>query len=95
MLSKKRVLDSFIHDGFLWNLKPKLIINKGTYKDMIVDPSPNQEHQGPPKLQQSVIIFRRFFDKMTDFYEILNLSLLSSKEHNKNQIMDPRPSQEP
>ena len=62
---------------------------------MIVDPSPNQEHQGPPKLQQSVIIFRRLLDKTTDFYEILNLSLLSSKEHNKNQIMDPRPSQEP
>ena len=32
---------------------------------------------------------------MTDFYETLNLSLLSSKEHIKNVIKDPSPSQEP
>ena len=32
---------------------------------------------------------------MTDFYETLNLSLLSSKEYIKNVIMDPSPSQEP
>ena len=32
---------------------------------------------------------------MMDFYENLNLSLLSSKEHIQNVIKDPSPSQEP
>ena len=32
---------------------------------------------------------------MTDFYETLNLSLLSSNEHIKNVIKEPSPSQEP
>ena len=32
---------------------------------------------------------------MTDFYETLNLSLLSSNEHIKNMIKDSSPSQEP
>ena len=31
---------------------------------------------------------------MTDFYETWNLSLLSPKEHIKNMIKDPSPSQE-
>ena len=32
---------------------------------------------------------------MSDFYETSNLSLISSKEHTKNVIKDPSPSQEP
>ena len=32
---------------------------------------------------------------MKDFYETLNLNLLPSKEHIKNVINDPSPSQEP
>ena len=32
---------------------------------------------------------------ITDFYETLNLSLLSSNKHIKNVIKDPSPSQEP
>ena len=32
---------------------------------------------------------------MADFFETLNLSLLSSNEHIKNLIKDPSPSQEP
>ena len=32
---------------------------------------------------------------MSDFYETLNLSLISSKEHIKNVIKDPSLSQEP
>ena len=61
---------------------------------MIKDSIPSQEPPHPPKVQHSVILLQEKSSKMTDFYETWNLSLLSSKEHTKNVIIDPSPSQD-
>ena len=94
----RRVLDIFKHDRFLWNLKLKLIVIKWTHQKCDQGPPPQSgtpvSSWTPAECHHSSGGFL-MASNMTDLYENLNLSLLSSNDHIKNVIKDPSPSQEP